>query len=331
MSKYLVFNIESLENLKFSSTNVQSDSEDTNEYIPGTSIRGAYIYRYMIKKDIKDINQGEHRDKLLNGKIKFLNAYPIYANKRGMPLPKVYFARKDELKSEQNKIDMYPGLGQDLGAGYGKVRACEFVGWEKDSFYRIKVDKISNLHINKMNNKEPNKLFMYEAIKAGQSFQGIIKVEDDEYIEEVREIFENTIVYLGGSKGSGYGKCQIGNISIMEENPELEYFDQSLKGQEIYLLALSDIIYRNEYGEYKTYIEEKDLEKELGLEKVEFIDSSIETKAITNFNNKWNCSTPIINGIKAGSVLKYRITEELNLDSIKKFMDKGIGERRIDG
>ncbi|MBZ2175785.1 hypothetical protein K8M07_11105 [Schnuerera sp. xch1] len=332
MNSYIVYDIEACENLKFAKSNMQSDSEETMEYIPGTAIRGAYIYKYIIQKGIKNINEGIHRDKLLNGKIKFLNAYPKYKDKRSIPLPKSYFAPKEKIKAYNTSLKMKSGLDIKLDSGYEKVRTCEFVAFIDGEYYKTDVEKTSNLHINKMRGKKNNKLFRYEFIKKGQLFQGIIKVEDDSYLEEIEELFKDEIVYLGGSKGSGYGKCKIKGFKVFEENPEYEGFKTNKEfGEYIYLLALSDIIFRNEVGEYKTFIDEKYIAKELELDSVEFVDSCIEVKSITNFNNKWKCSTPIIKSIKAGSVFKYKISGNIDKEIFNSFLNKGIGERRLDG
>lgn len=327
MSKYLLYDIEACENLKFSSTNIQLNSEDTMEYIPGTSIRGAYIYKYIQKKKIGDINQGEHRQKLLNGKIKFLNAYPKFRGQRSMPFPKVYFAPKEQLKGYDEEIPLSLGLDTKLNPGYEKVRETEFVGYDNHKYYEARVPKASNLHVN----KSEKILFRYESIKKGQVFQGIIKLEDDKYIEEVMELFEDTIVYLGGSKGSGYGKCRLKNFKLVKSNPEYDVNKDKKFKQDIYLIAISDIIFRNELGEYKTFISEEYICEQLNLKQVKLRDSSIEVKSITNFNNKWNCFTPNIKAIKSGSVFKYSINGDLDLNLALKFMDKGIGERKLDG
>lgn len=332
MSKYLIYNIESLENIKFSKTNMQKDAEQTMEYIPGSAIRGAYIYKYIVANNMIDINGGEHRQKLLNGKIKFLNAYPIYNGKRSIPFPKSYFAEKQKIKLRNQNLQVVSGLDKSLDSNYDKVRGPEFALYENGKIFSINIEKNSNLHINKTRGKEENKLFRYESMIKNQNFQGIIKVEDENLIDEIKSLFENEIVYLGGSKGSGYGKCKIKEIMVVDDNPEIQAIKDADKIQkEIYIMAMSDIIYSNEVGECMTYIDEEEIKKRLNLEEVEFLDSTIETKNITNFNNKWNASTPNINSIKAGSVFKYRITGDLNKELLEKFIDEGLGERKLDG
>lgn len=336
MTKYLTYDIETLEDIKLAKTNIQIDSEETMEYITGSSIRGAFIYKYIKEYGIDDINQGIHREKLLKGGIKFLNAYPNFEGYRSIPFPKAYFALKDDMRqAEEMKkpLNLELGLDRKLSPEYQRARLAEFIVNDEYEYIRIKVDKNSNLHINKAS--EETKLFRYESIKKGQTFKGIIKVEDEAYIDEIKEIFkdsEDRYVYIGGSKGSGYGRCKISNIKIEEENPEYEIFKYKNDYKEhMYLIALSDIIYRNKLGQYKTYIEDEYICKELGLKEVKYIDSIIETKNITNYNNKWSCHTPQIVGIKAGSIFKYEIQGEIDEDRLLKFMDAGIGERKADG
>lgn len=330
MSKYITYTLEAIEDIKLAKTNAQIDSEESMDYITGSSIRGAYIYKYIMKNKISDINAGEHRDKLLKGGIKFLNAYPMFEDTRSIPFPKCYFAPKQEIRCFDKSINIKMSVDKELMPGYEKVRKAEFVGYYDDSYKKINVSKKSNLHINKIGEK--NKLYRYEAIKKKQKFKGIIKIEQEEYAEEVFDLLSDSIVYIGGSKGSGYGKCRIYHMIEEDINPEYEQFcDKYNFDGEIYLLALSDIIYRTDLGEYKTYIEPELIGQALDIEDIKFIDSSIETKRITSFNNKWNCSTPQIVGIKAGSVFKYRINGKIYNDLLMNFMDKGIGERKADG
>ena len=136
---------------------------------------------------------------------------------------------------------------------------------------------------------------------------------------------------LEGPKGSGYGKCIIEDIQVLDENPEGKIFQIKDSKEDIYIIALSDIIYKDELGAYRTKIDEDFLKKALNLEDVDFVDSSIETKNITSFNNKWNARTPNIVSIKAGSIFKFRVGKGLDMERIKGLMDQGIGGRKAEG
>lgn len=336
MYKYITYDIEALQNIKLAKSNIQEDSEDTMDYITGSAIRGAFIYKYIHKYKLTDINQGIHREKIFKGDIKFFNAYPKYDDNRSIPFPKCYFAPKEDIrkfKEDGKFLEMSLGLDDDLGNGFEKIRLSDFACFNDNGeiYTQIKVDKESNLHINKHNDSEKNHLFRYESIKKGQIFGGIIKVKKD-YVNEIFELLNNSEIYVGGSKGSGYGKCIIKNMQEHTDNPEyimfenMDYFED-----EIYFVAMSDIIYRNKSGEYSTIIDSEYIKDKLGLEEVNFCDSCIEIKNITGFNNKWNCRIPQIVGIKAGSAFKYGITGDVDKQRLREFIDEGIGERKSEG
>lgn len=329
MSRYIAYQLEAKENIKLATTNMQIDAEDSMDYISGSAIRGAYIYKYIRAHRVKDINQGIHRKKLLAGGIKFLNAYPVYQDKRSLPLPKSYFAPKQDIKTFEDKIDIYLGLDRPLPPGYEKIRLSEFVHREENRYTRVRVEKVSNLHINKR--EEKNRLFRYESIRKNQVFSGLIKVEKDEYVDEILNLFSDEVVYIGGSKGSGYGRCLIKNMEVLDKNPEGIGYAIDENKDHIYIIALSDIIYRTDEGRYKTKIEEKLLEQSLGVDKAQYIDSSVDTNNISSFNNKWNARTPNLVAIKAGSVFKYKIEGPLDKFKMELFVDSGIGERRAEG
>lgn len=331
MSKYITFLIDTLEDIKQARTSAKGSAEASMDYITGSSVRGAYIYKYISKFHLSDINQGVHKDKLLKGGITFLNAYPATGTDRSVPFPKCYFATKDSIRSFEREMVIISGFCLPAGQVFENVRLADFVQIEDNVFKMVKVKKKANLHINKSTLK--NKLFRYEAIEKGQTFKGIIKVEDEKYVDEVIELLDNANIYIGGSKGSGYGKCRFHDFEIVEENPEYTQLAKRSghNGSSLYLLALSDIIYRTELGEYKTIIDAELIRNSLGLEDVCYEDSMIETKDITAFNNKWGCNLPQVMGIKAGSIYKYGFKGSINQERLADFINNGLGERKSDG
>lgn len=340
MEKYILFDIENEEPVKITSTLMQRENEDSKGYIPGSAIRGAFIANYINIKNVKDINKEKHKEMLLNGGIKFLNAYPVISGNRSLPFPKNNYTLKEEQKkfSLNKEMSIYK-LEKNSNKDYEKVKRIEYVNFnfDKNIFETKAIGKIDNLHIKK---DKVNKLFRYEAIKPGNIFRGIIKCEKEDYCEVIEEIINNGMFYLGGSKGTGYGKCRLYNIKIKDNNPELEYLkNNKVKFDEEYfnenetfcIYATSDIIYRDKRGVYKSFIDEEYLKEKLELNEVNFEDSFIDTEYFTGFNNKWGYKLPVVNGIKAGSVFKYSFKGNLVLNNLRKLMEEGIGERKQDG
>lgn len=339
--KYLIYDVKNIEPIKITSSIKQSDSEFTKSYISGSVMRGAFISNYILLNKINDINTGEHKELLLKDSIRFLNAYPLGEN-RTFPTPKCFFALKDDLKSIHKKqhIKIKTNISE-LTADYERIKSFEFVDgkFNKSKLTLVKVDKTENLHIKKKNKSEDNKIFRYESICSGQKFRGIIECNDEKIVEVVKETLNKGMFYLGGSKGSGYGLCKINNIIETDIHPEFIEIDDFFYDEDnvfesskrIFVYALSDIIYRNSFGEYKTYIEDEDIAKKLDLKNVRLINSYVETDIFTGFNNKWGYRLPLINGIKAGSVLEYEIEGDISRSKVKKFIEDGIGERKNEG
>ncbi len=323
MVKYITYDIRCLENIKLSTTHNQIDFEESLDYISGSSIRGAFIYNYINQFGIDDISNSPHKEKFFSDNIIFFNAYPKVNNKRSFPLPKCFFAPKSEMKIATDYLNVELGVDNELKPLYEKVRVCEFVIENGNTLNKVKVEKESHLHINK--NTPKNKLYRYETIKKDQVFSGIIMTSDD-YENEVVRILNESTFYIGGSKGSGYGRCKIENFKVLDENPEFT-LSNIKESKDFYVIALSDIIYRNDHGKYTTTLDGH----ALGYENAKFVDSNIETKYISTYNNKWRQKTPNTVAIKAGSVFKFHVDETVDTKKLTEIMTYGIGEKKNEG
>lgn len=353
MGKYIKYDIENLEEIKIAMTVNQSDTQFSRSFITGSNVRGAFISEYIKSKQIKDLNNDESRELFLKDGVKFLNAYPIAQEERSIPFPNCYYALKDDIKEGNMPLNIvtFPEVIESKEKGedknYTKIKGKEFgVLINSDDIGEVgevKVAKKEYLHIRKPKLRdEDNKLFRYEVIESNTKFRGYIKVEDDyeDSISDIKDILTKNDFYIGGSKGSGYGLCKIYNIEIIEDNPELSYFEDDIlqddyydEEDRIYIYALSDIIYRDKLGIYKTIFDEEYIAEKIGATSVSINEeTSVVTDYFTSFNNKWGYRNPIINGIKMGSIISYDIADgEIDYDKVIKFMDEGIGERKKDG
>jgi len=330
--KYITYKIKALENIKVGKSGSQLDNGYSLSYLPGSALRGAYISSYIKKYKVEDISKdSSSKDLLLAGKIRFFNAYPLIRESRSVPFPNCLYILKEDLKRSvfDNCINE---LDDKIVDGYEKVRVGEFCLLGNEQLEFINVDKVYNLHINKQRDNE--NLYRYEAIKKGQSFLAVIALNgSQEEAEQCQQLLQETgTFYLGGSKGSGYGKCLIEDIQLKENNPELFInMDEDDFEDEIYLYCLSDTLYRNKHGQVLSYVDEEFLQDALGLDRVELSKSSIETNIISGYNVKWNFRYPQYVGIKAGSLMKYKIKGRLNLTALENLLAEGVGDRREDG
>lgn len=374
MCKYSVIEIRNLEPLKIAAIGRQSKySESSTDYIPGSTIRGAIIAQ-LIKLGL--FNDKTKKDFLLG--MQCYNAYPYFEGHLYLPMPMHLRVNKHEWRKEK-KIITNEGKIQldDLLKVKSKIVSpndterknypeYSFVTKENDCLRGIKVAKEYRLHHsttkkrfaeddeenNKKNNKENNdskereNLFRYQSISAGQTFRAIIKY-GSKIEEEMRSLFreKNMIFYLGGSKSSGYGKCEVKclidePLSDFEKVKEIlgirltSLNDNEKELKELVITCLSDCIFRNEYGqpigEIPKYYFKNITNKEANLEK-----RYVKTGYTEGYNTTWRARYPKETTLKAGSVLKYTFSEALNSEEINKIKkdleEKLIGSRTQDG
>ncbi|WP_029452509.1 hypothetical protein [Clostridium algidicarnis] len=336
MVKYITYSINTIEDVKMGSEGSQKDTEYALSYLAGSTLRGAYIGKYIRENKIsEDISiNTELRNKLLKN-MKFLNAYPEISGKRALPFPCCFYANKDDIKSFNSSFTRIPLINEmeeEVIEEYKRFTGSEFCLFKDEIMQGINVDKVFNLHVNTRRDSE--NLFRYEAIVKGQTFKGIIQMSNilNDEIDQCVKMLDNSIFYLGGSKGSGYGKCIIKDVKVHSKNPEIinSINEEDFDG-ELIIYAASDIISRDKFGRYINYIEEDYLKDILQLETVKLQRTSVQKQIISGYNNKWRCRLPQIEGIKAGSIFKYQYTGDLKLSNISRLEEHSIGERVEEG
>lgn len=341
MYYYRIIEIENLEPLKIGARGNQSTySEPTTEHIPGSTIRGAIIGELI---RLKLFNDKTKDNILLN--MECYNAYPYFNN--AFYLPKPFHLRIDKHEWRKAKVNEESDMKLSNlleGEGRGKnYLEYPFVTIKNNVLWGKKVNKEYRFHHftykSDLENKEQENIFRYQAISAGQKFKAIIryKQELEKYIKILFE--QKRFLYLGGSKGSGYGKSKITATKPMEKFIEVKkglgmnsYYKNA--GKEIVVTCLSDCLFRNEFGQPINHIPESYLSKLIG-KSVKLEKQFIQTGQTEGYNTTWKARYPKETTIKAGSVLKYIFETELTADEMSKLIDslegKLLGSRIQDG
>lgn len=331
--KYLKYEILTQEPIKMSGQNKSDTTEYSFDYIAGTAIRGAIVGAYAKKYNI-DLAHNKELKKLLLKEIFFLNAYPSYSHKRTIPSPLCFVSDKKSLTNYKgqaiNVKNIYKNYLYEAGDKPCKKEA--FVWLEENVVCGVKVEKGFNLHVS-VNGAEGNgerAIFRYESIKPGQKFYGLIATDNEEVFDKLVKLINNTTLFLGGSKGSGYGKCYINYIE--EVNCEVEFSCKGLNN-EFYIYYLSDAIIYDKNGFITDHIDENDLCSALELDNVEYVDGITDSVDITGYNNTWKTNMPQETGIKAGSIFRYKYDGNFTVatNKMNDLMNTGYGQRRQEG
>lgn len=341
--EYLFYKIDTVEPVKMSGQNKAEETQGSLDYITGSSIRGAMIGQY---ERIFKINLSENADikrKLLKD-VFFLNAYPMSTDSltgkaiRTLPAPFCFYANKKNL-------DAYDGTAISVRCGFDKTaanpeneRICcaePFVYFGSDTVYGVKVEKEFKMHVSvnpSKNHGLERAMFRYETILPGQSFCGAVIVKNETMAEKIKKLVSNGMFYLGGSKGSGYGRVRMTLLNDVEEETVFE--SEWGQGQnEIYIYYVSDALLLDEYGNLTGHLPEKLIETTLGINHVKYEGGFGRTVNITGYNSSWRSAMPQMTGIKAGTLQKYSFDGDTSRlkEKVRLLQEKGIGLRRQEG
>lgn len=324
MSKFVLINI-----------NLKGPVKTDLSFISGSAIRGSYINKYISKNKInEDISLNkELRKRLLSEDIRFYDAYPVIDKIYSIPTPLCFYASKDNIKKfsrDKEDIEIINELKEDVEEGYQRVNKSDFSILNSSCLNLVSIDRVENLHNCKQIDEE--NIFRYEAIDKGQTFYTVIQCKDD-LVEDVKNTFDKEIVYIGGSKSSGYGRCELeikGEYSFDELIDKLN-IKRDKKQENLNIYFISDAVLRDENGNLISFIPEKILEDSLNISDVKIKKASILTRDVKGYNAMWKSYTPNITSIKAGSIISYTYTGDLDLDKIKEFEISGVGSKKSEG
>jgi len=347
-------------------TSLQGDpnSDVSYSYIPGSMIRGVLIRRYLQRHGLRstddildDSKFPDVRRLFFDGSTRYLNAY-LYSNvkeKRTLPIPRSWLKEKDADFSKSEELGVYDFSyelpNQDIS--YKSLEA-EFCTVDDEDVVLYPEQRRINIH-NQRDRKRgrgiegSGAVFRYEALDAGQTFQAVILCDEADDVEKIKPLLEPNQVWLGGSQSAGYGQVKIDQVEVAEIWHELgtEFadFEQRCDREILRITLLSDLILRDEWGQYVVIPPTNSgsnetsqdinpltelLEKLLAV-KLEAQSSYTSSLIVGGFNRKWGLPLPQVPALAAGSVFVFKHNGKLNSDQIVNLENQGIGERRVDG
>ncbi len=343
MQCYRVIEIVNQEPLKIGAGGSKANQiEPSKEYIPGSTLRGAVIGQL-----VRQGTFGQDKQRILL-EMACYNAYPYRNDCLYLPAPRHLRAnkhnwRKKKAAQHDGKQDnpLYVDLTDLMAEGEEGEQAkntleYRFLALKNKSLIGLNVAKEYRLHHSTSKNidkKEKENLFRYQAMAADQTFRAVIR-----FAPELKPLIENVFqqapqVYLGGSKGSGYGLCQwktIGEVQTdyravkhllgLPADFHAEFNGQT--GKELRITCLSDVLLRNEYGQPVNCIPESYIE-EISGQGVKLSGQFIQTGITEGYNTTWQARYPKETTLKAGSVLRYTFLERpQSKDELQKIAEK---------
>ncbi|MEK4372390.1 hypothetical protein [Paenibacillus sp. FSL R5-0473] len=340
MMWYQVIEIRNLEPLKIGAGGNKAHwDEPCKDYIPGSTLRGGAIARMQrlnLFGDSKSVLQH----------MECSNAYLYQNGQLYLPSPQHLRMDKHEYRRQRSLFDqgyvngtveltnLYTAATSEevnahsqnlpknqLPQPYVTIRDGHMEGIRPSKNYRLHHSSLLNKDL-----RERANLFSYQALDPGHIFRSVIAYKED-IKPQMESMWEGSdIWYLGGSKGSGYGRCQVNTIG----NPESDYAEvrqqlgingprsEADSPEEVNVLTLtclSDVIVRGRYGEPLSYLPEEVLEEYGNIQLKRVADGQghfVQTGLTEGYNATWKARYPKETTIKAGSVMRYYLKGQVD-------------------
>lgn len=330
--KYVNYILDAEEPIKMGDQGSQANS-DALSYIAGSAIRGAVISEC--------VKAGMSVEELVK-KTRFFDAYIVDGERNTMPIPLVYYADKHAIRENESRMQKEASAELTIRTcltdvpkeGEQHVDSNGYALFEPNGcLVTVQVRKTANLHIRVGNTPAEKAMYRYEAIEEKQSFGGAIVCEDSETAEMYKDMIEGKVLYLGGSKGSGYGRCKVRKAEVLSYDQYLTGYGISRTNTDgtLVVYAMSNLLPNDEFGGIVGEISGEYLAGALGITEVKPVKSFVATGVSGGFNHMWRAGSVQRNYVKAGSVFVYTYRGELEDDAVLRLEEQGIGMRRQDG
>jgi len=363
---YIQMDITLKEKAIFSKNLSPGNMYNTFDYIPGSVLWGTFATRFPKS------NMQKFYETFFQEKVIFTNLYPaIDSEVIALPLPLSTFACKykpgwtKKIGIDGKKHNFYDYL-LDTSKLEKKCLLCQSIkknfvdGFyykekEGNTYYSYKVKKTVDMHNHiddeSQSTKKDNGLYSYEPLIKGQKFRGYIVLKgewaDFEDIIKIIESMNDKEISIGKGRNNGYGLSII-NI-IFDENYKLSddkrlYINDKLDllNNKFTITLLSDLFFRDNYGNYYTYIDELLLSNILNdevnnyfpPENFKLTRSFCRSKEVDGFNMKHKLPKNKMIGLQKGSSFCFKYYKLDGQSLSKRLLEverNGIGLRKSEG
>jgi CRISPR-associated protein Csx10 len=341
--KAIVYRAELLEPVLATALEGDPNSAITYDYLPGSVIRGVVSSAYIRTNGIFDAATDLIRQLLFDGSTRYLNAYPVIADRRGLPIPVIWQREKDD------PLNILKDVTKTTIDNKTSSVKGYFVRLNDGNLRLYQPQKLLTVHIQrartgKAEDVRSRAVYQYEALAAGQIFEGVVLCANANTAQYLKTLLDNQEMRIGGSRTGGYGCVRFKVTDICDtwrEAPE----ELDVTRDVVQITLLSDTIVRNEIGEHDAGLQSlvRAIAKRLEFSSPNLLAQSnngtgyqyIRFAAITRtfiggFNRKWGLPLPQTPAISKGSTLAFQ-SVEFNTADLRTLEDEGLGERRTEG
>lgn len=337
-----------------------ANSSRSLSFIPGSALRGATARALGDPAGDAD-RLRRFRTLILDGAVRYLNAYPRAAGRRTLPTPVSFRVDKTGTVGPSGAITAW-----DLAAFDGQGDTDDedwpdaslsglpepFVSIGAAQPLRVTPAMGSRIHQQRDRargrawkeerdglEEAPGAIFAFEFLEADQEFAGLVQIrgEDSAACDELAEIVRNVLrgrILLGRSRRGGYG----GDGTICWNDPcERELTGQGVVNADLPAGTCFRALLTAPYVGRDPDTGQIDPSR-VATEIVEAFEGRVEVirrrwnfERVGGFNRKWRLELPQALACTAGSVLVLRANARISLADLFAVEHRGLGERRVEG
>lgn len=286
-------------------------SDETEDYIAGTSIMGFFAAKYLKTHDA----DRKFEEIFLKDNVIFSNLYILSENDIAS-VPVSFAIAKDKTADKQpyvNSLVTEKGdrILKPLKGGY----------FAEGGEVKVKTETVYH-----HSDKEDGKLYTQTCISAGQRFGGTIRGKG-KYLREIFEILSEGTVSVGRSKTAQYAECEVLTANITEYISETQTYSENEK---IAAVFCSDAFFLDENGACCTDFNR--ICEKLGVSGVNNKLSFMKYKTVTGYMAVGGYKKPHLRAVKAGSTICFSPGSACELPKVGYFGEKtgeGFGTVRF--
>lgn len=305
---------------------VSQSSATTNmhqclDYIPGSSILGAFANQHYANYSTEQNWQVFH-----NGQVKFSPCYLVVGNEISLPTPASWNITKNSNATSQGKYDtsvLTNHSANDFtrkpGVQYKQCRNSYINS--AGSIARVLLGNTTKTAINnKTGAAEEGQLFTYRYIEEGQTFAGWIDLQQtDNNIQADIKTLLSSQLRIGRSRNTEFGRVQ---LNIVEHHDEPDIINNQ---KELTLWCLSDVELLSENGSPTLTPNGINTHSVLAGAKINAAKTFIRSTTVSRFNQKRQGLDTEQKLIAKGSVLTFTLEEPLSKNNLHTLHNEGIG------
>lgn len=280
-----------------------SASDETADFIPGTSVLGFFANEYLKTAPADE----KFEDIFLKNNVSFSNLCISDEDmKEYFPAPVIL----GKIKGEEGAFNIVTYSNED-----GKIIKPVKSGYS--CFDSVIKKPLTETVYHHTRGEEAN-LYTQTSLCSDQYFRGTITGRS-EYIKPIYDILTHSTLRFGRSKTAQYSACELVRAEVSSSSESIK---RIRAGERFIVLLLSDVLIPDGTGGYDISVQGLQNAVGHGIEKLEcdrgekIKRSALRYRIIAGYNSKWNIQKPQIRTVAAGSTLVFRAVSDMKLPAV---------------